>query len=51
MMYGPECLVVDRKIEQWLSGVTREDKIRKEYISDSTGVATLVNEMREDRLR
>ena len=54
--------VVDRKIEQrmsvaeikmlrWMSGVTREDKIRNEYIRGSIGVASIVDKMRENRLR
>ena len=62
MMYGTECWAVDRKIEQrmsvaemrmlwWMSGVTREDKIRNEYIRGSIGVASIVDKMRENRLR
>ena len=62
MMYGTECWAVGRKIEQrmsvaemrmlrWMSGVTREDKIRNEYIRGSIGVASIVDKMRENRLR
>jgi len=36
----------------WTSGVTREDKIRNEYVRGSIGVAwTIVDKMRENRLR
>ena len=36
---------------RWMSGVTREDKIRNEYIRGSIGVASIVDKMRENRLR
>ena len=47
-MNGTECWAVDRKIEQrisgaemrmlmWMSIITREDKIRNEYIRGSIG--------------
>ena len=62
MMYGTECWAVDRKIEQrmsvaemrmlrWMSAVTREHKIRNEYIRGSIGVASIVDKLRENRLR
>ena len=62
MMYGTECWAVGRKIEQrmsvaemrmlrWMSGFTREDKIRNEYIRSSIWVASIVDKMRENRLR
>ena len=34
-----------------LSRVTNEDKIRNEYIRGSIGVASIVDKMRENRLR
>jgi len=48
ILYGLECWEVDRKIEQnmnvaemrilrWMSGVTGEDRIKKEYVRDSIG--------------
>jgi len=62
MMYRPECWTIDKKIEQRMSvaemrilrsmdGVTREDKIRNEYIRSSLGVVSIVNKMREIRFR
>jgi len=39
---------------RWMSGMTREDRIRNEYIRGSIGVAkmaSIVDEMRENRLR
>ena len=35
---------------RWTSGVSREDKIRNEYIRGSIGVASIVDKMREIRL-
>eukprot|EP00102_Acyrthosiphon_pisum_P026090 XP_016663300.1 PREDICTED: uncharacterized protein LOC107884852 [Acyrthosiphon pisum] len=43
--------VVEMKMLRWMSGVTREDRIRNEYIRDSIGVASIVDKMRENRLR
>jgi hypothetical protein len=62
MLYGSECWAVDKKIEQrmsvaemrmlrWMSGVTREDRIRNEYVRGSIGVAPIGDKMRENRLR
>ena len=62
MLYGSECWAVDKKIEQrmsvaemrmlrWMSGVTREDRIRNEYLRGSIGVAPIGDKMRENRLR
>jgi len=53
--------VVDRRIKQslsvveirmlkWMSGVTRDDRIRNEYVRGSTGVASIVVKMKENRL-
>jgi hypothetical protein len=60
MLYGSECLAVDMRIEhcmsvaemrmlRWTSRVTREDRIRNEYLKGSIGVASIVNKMRENR--
>lgn len=35
----------------WMSGVTREDRIRNEHIRGSIGVASIVDKMTENRLR
>lgn len=53
MLYGPECWVVIKKIEQmmslakmrmfkWTSGMTREDRLRNEYVRGSIGVTSIV---------
>lgn len=34
-----------------MSGMTREEKIGKEYIKDSIGIAPIIDIMRENRLR
>ncbi|KAF0752588.1 Uncharacterized protein FWK35_00011041 [Aphis craccivora] len=36
---------------RWMIGVTREDRIRNEYIRGSIGVAPIVDKLRENRLR
>jgi len=50
MLYGVECWAVDKKIERRMSiaemrmlrcGVTREDRIRNEYIRGTVGVASI----------
>jgi hypothetical protein len=62
MLNDSECWAVDSRIEQsmsvvemrmprWLSGVITEDRIRNEYVRGSIGVATIVDKMRENRLR
>lgn len=54
--------MVDRKIERnanivevrmlrWTSRVTREDGMRDEYVRGSIGVASIMDKMRENRLR
>ncbi|XP_050534488.1 uncharacterized protein LOC126901782 [Daktulosphaira vitifoliae] len=35
----------------WMSGVTREDRIRNEHIRGSIDVTSIVDKMRENRLR
>jgi hypothetical protein len=32
---------------RWMSGVTKEDRIKNEYVRGSTGVASIVDKMRE----
>lgn len=63
MVYDLKCWVVDLRIEQstriaeikmlrWMSGVTKEDKIRNEYVMrGSIGIASIVDKMEENRLR
>jgi len=57
-----QCRVVDKKINQsmsveemrmlrWISGVTREDWIRNEYVIGSIGIAVIVDKKRENKLR
>ncbi|KAL4082969.1 hypothetical protein QTP88_023973 [Uroleucon formosanum] len=43
--------VTEMTMLRWISGVTREDKIKNEYVSGSIGVASIVNKMRENRLK
>ena len=43
--------VAEMRMLRWMSGVTREDKIRNKYIRGSIGVASIVDKMRENRLR
>jgi hypothetical protein len=53
MLYGSECWVVDRRIEQsmsiagmrmfrWMSGATRDDRMKNEYMR-SIGVVSIVS--------
>jgi len=62
LLYGSKCWAVDKKIEQrisvtemrmlrWMNGVTREDRIRNKYVRGSIGVVSIVDRMRENRLR
>lgn len=61
-MYGSEFWAVDMKIEQrislaemrilrWMSRVTKEDKIRNQYIRNSIEVASMVEKIRKNKLR
>jgi hypothetical protein len=43
--------IADMRMLRWMSGGTREDRIRKEYVRGNTGVAFIVDKMRENRLR
>jgi hypothetical protein len=36
---------------KWMSEVTREDRIRNEYVRGSIGVASIVDKIRENRLK
>jgi hypothetical protein len=60
--YGLECWAIDRKIEhsmsfaelkmlRWIGRVTRKDEIKNEYVRGSIDVVSIVNKMRENRLR
>jgi len=62
MLYGLEFWVVDRRIEQslivaeirtlrWMNAVTRENRIKGEYVRGSICAASIVDKMREKRLR
>jgi len=42
--------VAEMRMLKWMSGVTREDRIRNEYVRGSIGVASIVAKMRENRL-
>jgi len=56
MMYGSECWAIDKTMDRkmssemrmlrWISGVTREDRIRS-----SIGVTPIVDKLCENRLR
>jgi hypothetical protein len=35
---------------RWISGVSREDRIRNKYVRRSIGVESIVDKMRENRL-
>lgn len=61
VMYGSECWAMKKKDEQrmhvtemrmlrWMSGVTRMDKIRNEYIRGSLKVAPITEKIRSARL-
>lgn len=41
----------EMRVFRWMSGVVTEDKIRNEYVRDSIGVVSVVEKMRENRLR
>ena len=43
--------IVEMKILRWMSGVTREGRIRNEYIRGSTKVTELSKKIQEGRLR
>jgi hypothetical protein len=36
---------------RWMSGVARENRIRNKYVRGCIGVASVVDKMRENRLR
>lgn len=35
----------------WMSGVSKENRIRNKYVIGSIGVLSIVDEMKENRLR
>lgn len=62
MLYGAECWatnkqqvhkmsVAEMRMLRWMSGNTRKNKIRNEFIRGSLGVAPIGDKMRESRLR
>ncbi|KAL3327411.1 hypothetical protein AABB24_035204, partial [Solanum stoloniferum] len=62
MLYGAECWpvknahvhkmhVAEMRMLRWMCGHTRSDKIRNEVIREKVGVASMVDKLREARLR
>ena len=62
MLYGSECWAITKQQEhkmnvaemnmlRWMSGYTRRDRIRNEYIRERVGVAQISEKMAEYRLR
>ncbi|KAL4132087.1 hypothetical protein QTP88_009302 [Uroleucon formosanum] len=43
--------VMEMRMVRWMSGVTREDRIKDEYVKGSIGIASIVDKMSENRLR
>ena len=43
--------VAEMRMLRWMSGVTREDRIRNEYIKGSTKVVEISKKVQEGRLR
>jgi len=43
--------VAGMRMRKWMSGVTREDRVRIEYERESIGLASIGDNMRESRLR
>jgi hypothetical protein len=43
--------VAKMRILRWMSGMTRENRIRNEYVKGSNGVASIVNKMTENKLK
>jgi len=43
--------IVELSIFRWMSEVEKEDKIRNEYVRGSIGVASIIDEMKDSRLR
>jgi len=39
--------VVEMKMLRWMSGVTRENRIRTEFVRGSIGIALIVDKVRE----
>jgi hypothetical protein len=45
--YDREC-IAKRKMFRWMSGITREDRIRNEYVRGSINVVSIVDKMRKN---
>jgi len=43
--------IPEMRMIRWMSGVTREDKIRNGHVRGSVCVASIVDKMRENKLR
>jgi len=43
----PRMSVADMGTLRWMNGVTKEDRIRNEYIRASIGVASIMDKMRD----
>jgi hypothetical protein len=41
--------VAEMRMLRWMSGVTREDRIRNEYVRGSIDVASIVDKMRGNK--
>ncbi len=62
MLYGSECwpvkykrihkmAVAEMKMIRWMSGYTRKDRMRNDFIREKVGIAPIEDKMRESRLR
>jgi hypothetical protein len=47
----PSMSVAEMKMIIWMMGMTRENRIRKEYVKGIIGIAPIVDKMRQNRLR
>lgn len=43
--------VVEMRMPRWMRGMLRENRIGNEYVRGSIGVVSIVDKMRENRLR
>jgi len=44
-------IVAEMRMLRWMSGVERENRIRNENVRNSVGVVSIVDKLRENRLR